>query len=92
MEKDIEKKLILAVKKRGGMCPKFVSPAYNGMPDRIILLPNGRVAFVELKDRNKKPRPIQRVRHCELKKMGFLVYVIDSIEKIGGTLDEIQAP
>ena len=40
-EKEIEKRLVAEVKKNGGICPKFVSPGYSGMPDRIILLPKG---------------------------------------------------
>ena len=49
LEKSIEKKLADAVKKRGGLAPKFVSPGLDGMPDRIVLMPGGRLAFVEVK-------------------------------------------
>lgn len=45
-EREIEKQFALAVKKRGGICPKFVSPGYDGMPDRLALLPDGKFAFV----------------------------------------------
>ena len=48
-EKTIEKKLADAVKGRGGLAPKFTSPGFDGMPDRIVLLPGGRMAFVEVK-------------------------------------------
>ena len=48
-EKTIEQKLVTAVKKHGGICPKFVSPGFDGMPDRLVLLPHGRFAFVEVK-------------------------------------------
>ena len=48
-EKKIEQKLVTAVKKHGGICPKFVSPGFDGMPDRLLLLPHGRFAFVEVK-------------------------------------------
>ena len=48
-EKDIEKKLSLMVKKAGGIAVKFVSPSFDGMPDRLVLLPDGVIAFVELK-------------------------------------------
>ena len=47
-EKTIEKKLADAVKSRGGLAPKFTSPGFDGMPDRIVLLPGGRMAFVEV--------------------------------------------
>lgn len=89
-EKEIEKKLTLAVKKLGGICPKFVSPGFDGMPDRIVLLPMGRFGFVEVKAPGKKPRPIQTARHRLLQRLGFKVYVLDSEEQIGGILDEIQ--
>ena len=89
-EKTIEHKLTLMVKKRGGICPKFVSPGYDGMPDRIVLLPNCHFAFVEVKASGETPRPLQTSRHRLLRKLGFKVYVIDSGEQIGGVLDEIQ--
>lgn len=89
-EKEIEKKLTLAVKKLGGICPKFVSPGFDGIPDRIVLLPMGRFGFVEVKAPGKKPRPIQTARHRLLQRLGFKVYVLDSEEQIGGILDEIQ--
>ena len=46
-EKIIEQQLVQAVKHKGGICPKFVSPGYDGMPDRLVLLPHGHIAFVE---------------------------------------------
>lgn len=89
-EKAIEQKLALMVKKRGGICPKFVSPGFDGMPDRIVLLPGGHMAFVEVKAPGKKPRPLQIARHKLLTRLGFKVYVLDDEEQIGGILDEIQ--
>jgi hypothetical protein len=49
MEKSIEQKLVAKVKKLGGICPKFISPGYDGMPDRLVLLPKGKIGFVEVK-------------------------------------------
>jgi hypothetical protein len=91
-EKQIEQQLVATVRKRDGLCPKWVSPGLDGIPDRIILLPGGRIAFAELKAPGKKPRPLQERRIAQLRKLGFKVYVIDSIEMIGGVLDEISAP
>ncbi|OXS26886.1 MAG: nuclease [Acetobacterium sp. MES1] len=88
-EKEIEKKLALEVKKQGGICPKFVSPGLDGMPDRLVLLPGGRLAFIEVKAPGKKPRPLQMVRHEMLKLLGFAVYVLDDAGKIGTILDGI---
>lgn len=90
-EKTIEQKLVTAVKKQGGICPKFVSPGFDGMPDRIVLLPHGRFAFVEVKAPGEKPRPLQLVRHEMLRRLGFRVYVLDDEKQIGGILDEIRA-
>ena len=75
-EKEIEKKLIQAVKQAGGICPKLVSPGFDGMPDRMVLLPNGKIGFVEVKATGEKPRPLQFSRHRLLRRIGFLVYVV----------------
>ena len=90
-EKKIEQNLALMVKRRGGICPKFVSPGYDGMPDRIVLMQNGRMAFVEVKAPCKAPRPLQVQRHKLLRALGLKVYVLDDEKQIGGILDEIQA-
>lgn len=90
-EKEIEQKLVKAVKASGGIAPKFVSPGFDGMPDRLVLLPRGIMAFAELKAPGKKPRPLQLARHRLLRKLGFKVYVIDVPEQIGGMLDELQS-
>lgn len=91
-EKTIEHKLLMEVKKIGGLALKFVSPGFDGMPDRLILLPCGKIAFAELKAPGKKPRQLQIARHKTLMKLGFRVYVIDKVEQIGEILDEIQTP
>ena len=90
-EKTIEQKLVTAVKKHGGICPKFVSPGFDGMPDRLVLLPIGRFAFVEVKAPGEKPRPLQLSRYGMLQKLGYSVYVLDDVNQIGGILDEIRA-
>ena len=58
-ERDVEKKLVESVKRKGGLCPKFTSPGMDGVPDRIVLMPGGRIAFVELKAPGKRMRPLQ---------------------------------
>lgn len=88
-ENVIERQLAMAVKKMGGMAVKFVSPGLDGVPDRIVLLPNKKMAFVELKAPGKKLRPLQEKRRRQLEALGFPVYVIDGAEQIGGVLDEI---
>ena len=88
-EKLIEQRLVTAVKAKGGIAPKFVSPSFAGMPDRLVLLPGGVFAFAELKAPGMKPRALQVARHRMLRELGFKVYVIDGIEQIGGMLNEI---
>ena len=77
LEKEVEHKLVLAVRMLGGMCLKFVSPGMSGVPDRLVLLPGGKAAFVELKAPGKKPRPLQLYCHDRLRALGFRVYVLD---------------
>ena len=90
-EKEIEKRLVRAVKDMGGIAPKFVSPGHDGVPDRLILLPGGHMAFAELKAPGQTPRPLQRHRIGELRHLGFRVYIIDDINQIGGVLNEVSA-
>ncbi|MBE6093961.1 MAG: VRR-NUC domain-containing protein [Schwartzia succinivorans] len=90
-ESTIEKKLVTEAKARGGMAAKFVSPGMNGMPDRLVMMPGGRMGFVELKAPGKKPRLVQELRMRQLRRLGFYAVVIDGTEQIGGVLDEIQA-
>ena len=89
-EKAIEQKLKLAVDGMGGIAPKFISPGMDGMPDRLILLSGGHMAFAEVKALGKQLRPLQVKRKRQLESLGFRVYVIDSPEQIGGVLDAIQ--
>ncbi len=88
-ERDIEHKLVTETVKRGGVALKFVSPGCLGVPDRIVMLPGGRIGFVELKAPGKKPRPIQTRRIRQMREMGFKVFVVDGMEHIGAVLDEI---
>ena len=90
-EKKIEQKLVTAVKKHSGICPKFVSPGFDGMPDRLLLLPHGRFAFVEVKAPNQKPRPLQLSRHRLLRRLGFRVYVLDALEDIDKIIKEVMS-
>ena len=88
-ERDIEQKLVKAVKAAGGICPKFVSPGTDGMPDRIILLPGGRIGFAEVKTPGKKPRVLQVRRHRQIRKLGFPVFVLDDLEQIPVIIGEV---
>lgn len=81
-EKLIERKLVDAVKAKGGICVKFYSAYQRGVPDRIVLMPQGRVYFVELKSTGKKPTKLQELFIGKLRSLGFIVEVIDTIEKL----------
>lgn len=88
-EKNIEQKFAHAIKAAGGIAPKFVSPGFDGMPDRLVLFPGGKLAFVEVKAPGRKPRPLQLARHKLLRRLGFKVYVLDSEKQITRIIDEI---
>ena len=90
-EKIIEEKLIKAVKQKGGVCWKFTSPGTAGVPDRIVLMPKGHIAFVEVKAPNQKPRPLQLSRHRLLRRLGFRVYVLDALEDIDKIIKEVMS-
>ena len=81
-EKVIEQKLVQAVKKAGGLAIKFTSPGLSGMPDRLVILPESHVAFVEVKAPGLKPRPLQIRRHEMLRRLGCKVYVLDEATQI----------
>ncbi len=89
-ENIIEQRFTQAVRKAGGIAPKLISPGYDGMPDRLVLLPGGKIGFVEVKAPGKAPRPLQVARHNLLQRLGFMVFVLDDPNKIGGILDEIR--
>ncbi len=91
-EKVIETQLYQAVRRSGGLALKFVSPGFNGVPDRLLLFTGGRAAFCEVKAPGQKPRPLQIHRIEQLRRLGFKVFVIDSTEQIGGVISEICSP
>ncbi|TFH49019.1 MAG: VRR-NUC domain-containing protein [Methanothrix sp.] len=90
LEREIEIALKHAVERLGGRALKFISPGLNGVPDRLVLLPGGKLAFVEVKAPGKKMRPLQIKRKSQLEALGILVYCVDSIDQIGGVLDAIK--
>ena len=91
-EKYVEQRLIKAVRCSGGLALKFVSPGFNGVPDRLLLFTGGRTAFAEVKAPGQKPRPLQVHRMEQLRRLGFKVFVIDDTEQIGGVISEICSP
>ncbi len=90
-EREVEAALAAAVKKRHGLPFKFVSPGMSGVPDRLVLLPDGKIGFIELKAPGKKMRPLQEKRKRQLESLGFLVFCMDRKEQAEVILDAIQA-
>ena len=89
-EKQIELRLVRMTSQMGGMALKFVSPGCDGVPDRLVLLPGGKVGFVEVKAPGKKPRPLQVRRISQIRGLGFPVFVVDGMEQIEEVLQKIK--
>ena len=81
-EKRLEPKLGRHIKKAGGMYLKFHCISFTGMPDRMILLPGGRIYFAEIKSEGKTPSDRQELVHAILRRLGFYVFTIDTDEKL----------
>lgn len=91
-ERDIEAYLRERVKALGGWAAKWVSPGNNGVPDRLVILPGGRIVMAELKAPGRKPDPLQVVQHKRLRALGCDVRVIDSKEQVDDMLRELMQP
>lgn len=86
-----EARLRDGVKKLGGLCLKFVSPGFIGVPDRIILLPGAHILFAELKAPGKTERKRQLYVHGILRRLGFTVYAtVNTVEQIDEILTECR--
>lgn len=88
LEKVVEARLRDGVKARGGLALKFVSPGMNGVPDRIVLMPCGRMWFVELKQTEGRLRPTQVACHRLLSRLGFDVRTLYGAEDVDRFLEE----
>lgn len=87
-EKVIERKLVERCKQIGGLCIKLLTYQFTGLPDRMCLLPRGRIIFVEIKTTGEKPRKIQVVVHNMIRQLGFRVEVIDCVKQIDDIINE----
>ena len=91
LEKDIESKLKKPIEQLGGLCLKFVTPGFTGVPDRIILLPGAWIVFVETKRPGKKERPRQKLVQDILRRLGFTVYsTVDSVAKVAVVVEDCR--
>lgn len=89
LEREIENYLNDNIKKLGGRAYKFVSPGNRGVPDRMILLPGGRIIFVELKTKDRYPTKLQRAQIKRMRELGADVRVIRGMDAAKGFLDEL---
>ena len=80
-ERDVEKRLVREVERRGGLCLKFTSTSLRGVPDRIVVY-EGLTCFVELKRPGEEPRPLQKKIIKQLQQNGALVFVISDLEEL----------
>ena len=80
----VEKHLVQKTQDCGGLCFKFISPGVAGVPDRIVILPGGKIGFAEMKAPGKKPRRLQRAVIRDLYRRGCRVATIDSLKSVEG--------
>ena len=88
-EKALEAYLVKRVKMLGGIALKYSNPNQVGFPDRLVVLPEGKTFWCELKSRGKKPRAVQQARIQQLKTLGQAVYVVSSRDEIEGMIDSV---
>ena len=67
LERDVERYLIRRVEEIGGICLKH---GQNGWPDRIVMLPGGKLYWVELKRGIGVQSDLQIHRTHELMQVG----------------------
>lgn len=89
-EKTIEQRLVKKARALGALCYKFTSPGTIGVPDRMIVCPNGTVMFVEVKRPGEKLRPNQVARVKQLENHHVQVFVVDSVEGVDGLVKRIE--
>lgn len=91
LEKEVEKYLVREVKKIGGVSFKFISPGNAGVPDRIVILPMGKVVFVELKTDKGKLSKLQTAQIRKISELGAEVKVLYGIEGVRKFINEIRS-
>lgn len=81
-EKLVESTLVNLVKSKSGLCIKLVTTHFSGLPDRLVLLPDKVIFFVELKTTGLSAKKLQKKVHTMITKLGFEVYIIDTVQKV----------
>lgn len=88
-ESSIEARLVKLVRARGGLCFKFVSPGNPGVPDRIVITPEGRTVYVELKTEAGRLSAIQKWQHEEMRKRGAEVRTLKGLAQVLDFVEEV---
>lgn len=89
LERQIEAKVCDYAKQRGLLVYKFVSPARMAVPDRLFIMPNGRMFFCEFKRGGEKPTPAQAREHLRLRQHRVSVFVVDNVDDGLRMVDEM---
>lgn len=92
LEKEVEKYLIRQVEKIGGKCLKIPATYEEGIPDRLVIIPYGRIVFVEMKrPKGGKLSDVQRYQHKKLRALGCEVYVLKNNKEVDEFINEVQS-
>lgn len=89
LEREVEKKLVDGVRRMGGRAYKFVSPGNDGVPDRIVVLPDTSPMFVELKTESGRLSRLQKVQITRLENLGQNVRVLYGAKDVENFLEEM---
>lgn len=89
-ESALEKATLIALTKHGALCYKFASPSKRGVPDDIILLPNGVAVFIEFKHPNGRGvlSKLQKHQIDKIDQQNFTVFIVDSITEANRVIGE----
>lgn len=81
-ESKLERKLVREIKNRGGQAVKWVAPGERGVPDRIVIMPLGKIYFVELKGEGGIVSQLQWRWLKRLIAWGHKAYILDCEEEL----------
>ena len=90
LEKNVERHLVTEIKRLGGMCIKLLSPGTAGVPDRLVILPDGRIVFAELKTETGRLSKIQEYTIGEMRKRGADVRVLYGLSDVKKFIAEVK--
>ena len=88
-ESELEARFVRRIREGGGQCWKLISPGRAGVPDRLVLLPGGRVVFVELKTETGRLSPLQAKMQEQLAALGMEARVLQGREQVDAFVEEV---